>query len=115
MTQRVGSNRIANNAITLDKIASGVLDSASDLYARAHVNAAFEAANTIDVTAQVQPAYNHANAAFDAANNVQSDAIVNGTSNVRVESSGGNVQITIGGTTQTTISTNLVSHNEGVL
>jgi hypothetical protein len=122
MTQRVGSNRIADNAITLDKIASGVLSAATDLYARAHVNAAFEAANTIDVTAQVQPAYNHANssydhanAAFDAANNVQSDAIVNGTSNVRVESSGGNVQITIGGTTQTTISTNLVSHNEGVL
>jgi hypothetical protein len=116
MTQRVGSNRIANGSITLVKIQSGIVapyDFANAAFN--HANAAFESANTIDVTAQVLPAYNHANAAFDAANNVQSDAIVNGTSNVRVESSGGNVQITIGGTTQTTISTNLVSHNEGVL
>jgi hypothetical protein len=66
MTQRVGSNRIANNAITLDKIASGVLDSASDLYARAHANAAFETANNAtDIYAR-----NHANSAFNQANTV---------------------------------------------
>lgn len=68
MTQRVGSNRIANSSITLEKIASGVLDTATDLYARAHANAAFDSANTIDVTAQVLPAYDHANSAFIQAN-----------------------------------------------
>lgn len=141
-TQRIGSNRIANGAVTLIKVQSGLFPPYS--FANAaynHANSAFASANNVapqvqpafdtanaafaaanNVTPQIQPAYNHANssynhanAAFDAANNVQSDAIVNGTSNVRVESSGGNVQITIGGTTQTTISTNLVSHNEGVL
>ena len=81
-------------------------NSASDTWVRNQANSAFIQANS---------SFNHANAAFNAANNVSADAITNGTSNVKVVSSGGNVQITIGGTTQTTISSNLISHNEGVL
>ena len=72
--------------------------------------------NKIDASfIQANSSFIHANAAFNAANNVSADAITNGTSNVKVVSSGGNVQITIGGTTQSTISSNLISHNEGVL
>jgi len=66
MTQRVGTNRIADNAITLNKIASGVLDTATDFYARAHTNAAFDAANTNTNT--VSAAFGKANASFDKAN-----------------------------------------------
>ena len=77
------------------------------------LTSSFQAANSAGSYAN--SAFNHANAAYNAANNVSADAITNGTSNVKVVSSGGNVQITIGGTTQTTISSNLISHNEGVL
>lgn len=106
MTQRIGTNRIADNAITAAKIAPGAVNSAVANSAFDTANASFQAANS---------AGSYANAAFNAANSVSSSAIANGTSNVKVVSSGGNVQITIGGTTQTTISSNLVSHNEGVL
>jgi hypothetical protein len=93
MTQRVGSNRIANNAITLDKIASGVLDSASDLYARDQANAAFNTANSAFETANnVTDNYarNHANAAFISSNTkfsstggtIDGDVIITGNLNI---------------------------------
>jgi hypothetical protein len=94
MTQRVGSNRIANNAITLDKIASGVLDSASDLYARAHANAAFvKANNSIDSYAR-----NHANAAFIS-------------SNTKFSSSGGTIDGDVIVSGNLTITGNTVTHS----
>lgn len=109
-TQRIGTNRIADNAITASKLAPGAVPSGAPSHvansAAIYANGAFQTANL---------SFNHANAAFNAANNVSSSAIANGTSNVSVVSSGGNVRIAIGGTTQTTISSNLISHNEGVL
>lgn len=113
MTQRIGTNRIADNAITAAKIAPGAVNSAVANSAFDTANASFQAANSAGSYAN--SAFIHANAAFNAANSVSSSAIANGTSNVRIASSGGNVEITISGTTQTTISSNLVSHNEGVL
>lgn len=67
MTQRVGSNRIANSSITLEKIASGVLDTAADAYSRSHSNAAFNTANASSSVANT--AQNSATAAFLRANN----------------------------------------------
>jgi hypothetical protein len=96
----------ANGAFIQANAAFNAANSASDTWVRNQANSAFIQANS---------AFIHANAAYNAANNVSADAITNGTSNVKVVTSGGNVQITIGGTTQTTISSNLVSHNEGVL
>jgi hypothetical protein len=98
MTQRVGSNRIANNAITLDKIASGVLDSASDLYARAHANAAFVKANNATDTY----ARNQANAAFISSNTKFSSS--GGTINGDIIVSG---NLTISGETVTHSANNL--------
>jgi hypothetical protein len=96
----------ANSAFIHANSAFNAANSAADTWVRNQANSAFIQANS---------SFIHANAAFNAANSVSSSAIANGTSNVSVISSGGNVQITIGGTTQTTISSNLVSHNEGVL
>lgn len=98
----------ANSAGVYANAAFAAANSAggADTFARNQANSAFTQANS---------SFIHANAAFNAVNSVSATAITNGTSNVRVESSGGNVQITIGGTTQTTISSNLISHNEGVL
>jgi len=91
--------------------ANGAFANANGAFANA--NAAFVNANAAFVRANA--AFIQANAVFNAVNTLSSNAITSGTSNVRVESSGGNVQFTIGGTTQTTMSPNLVAHNESVL
>ena len=103
----------ANLAFNHANAAYNAANSAADTWVRNQANSAFQAANSAGVYAN--SSFIHANAAFNAVNSVSATAITNGTSNVKVVSSGGNVQITIGGTTQTTISSNLISHNEGVL
>ena len=42
-------------------------------------------------------------------------SISNGTSNVAISEANSNISITVNGTTQSVISSNLITHNEGVL
>jgi hypothetical protein len=74
MTTRIGANRIANGAITIEKISQTTITALGD-----------------------------------------ASSISNANSNVYITGANGNIGITIAGNTQTTISANLITHNEGVL
>lgn len=73
MSTKIGSNRIANGAITIEKFSQTTIQAISGA------------------------------------------SISNANSNVFVTGANGNVGITIAGNTQTVISANLITHNEGVL
>ena len=74
MPTRIGSNRIANGAITIEKISQTTITALGD-----------------------------------------ASSISNANSNVFITGANGNVGITIAGNTQSVISANLITHNEGVL
>ena len=73
MSTKIGSNRIANGAITIEKFSQTTIQAISGA------------------------------------------SISNANSNVFVTGANGNVGITIAGNTQSVISANLITHNEGVL
>ena len=64
---------------------------------------------------QANGAFLQANAAYNAVNTLSQSTISNGTSNVSVIGTNGNVRINIAGYTTEVISANLISRTEGVL
>lgn len=81
-TQRIGTNRIADNAITASKLAPGAVPSGAPSHvansAAIYANGAFQTANL---------SFNHANAAFNAANTITLNKIYQNNTRVQVSDS----------------------------